>query len=54
MINKEIMWLLEEAEERLRNASGVPFALDTAAQLAKFNSVAYCTHENIAAWNCTR
>lgn len=54
LLPKEVMWLLDEAEQRLRNASGIPFALATARRLAKFVSVAYCQHENIAAWNCTR
>lgn len=54
LINKEVMWLLKEAEDRLSNASGVPFALRTARRLAHFNSVAYCEHENIRLWNCTR
>ena len=54
LLPMEVMWLLEAAEERLRNASGIPFALATARRLAAFNSVAYCQHENIAAWNCSR
>ena len=54
LLPMEVMWLLEATEERLRNASGIPFALATARRLAAFNSVAYCQHENIAAWNCSR
>ena len=54
LIPQEIMWLMDKAEERLRNASGIPFALNIARRLAAFNSVAYCSHNNIAAWNCTR
>ena len=54
LINMEIMWLLKEAEDRLSNASGVPFAIKTARRLASYNSAAYCTHEWIQNWNCTR
>jgi hypothetical protein len=54
LINKEIMWLLKVAEDRIRNSSGIHFTLKTARHLAMYNSVAYCLHENIAAWNCTR
>ena len=54
LINMEIMWLLKQAEDRLSNASGVPFAIKTARRLAMYNSAAYCTHEWIQKWNCTR
>ncbi|KAK9837014.1 hypothetical protein WJX81_007212 [Elliptochloris bilobata] len=47
-----IMWLIEEAEARFANHTGLD--LDLALQLAQLNSVAYCHAENVAAWNCTR
>lgn len=54
IINKEIMWLLQYAEDRIRNASGVHFSLKTARNLAMYTSIGYCLHENIQAWNCSR
>ena len=54
LINKEVMWLLKIAEDRMKNATGFHFSLKTARHLAMYTSVGYCLHENIRAWNCTR
>lgn len=54
VINKEVMWLLKYAEDRIKNATGVHFSLKTARDLARYTSIGYCLHENIKAWNCTR
>ena len=54
LINKEVMWLLKIAEDRMKNASGFHFTLRTARDLAHYTSIGYCLHENIQAWNCTR
>lgn len=54
LINKEVMWLLKIAEDRMKNATGFHFSLKTARRLAMYTSVGYCLHKNILAWNCTR
>ncbi|KAK9808570.1 hypothetical protein WJX73_010249 [Symbiochloris irregularis] len=50
----EIVWLLEEAQDRLRNRSHLPLALEMARTMARYTSVVYCKDENIMAWNCSR
>lgn len=47
------MWLIEEAEERLGNNTQ-RFKVSTGETLAAIQSVSYCKHANIMAWNCTR
>lgn len=54
LINKEVMWLLKIAEDRMKNTSGFHFSLKLARNLAHYTSIGYCLHENIRAWNCTR
>ena len=36
------------------NRTHADFDVNIASALAHLNSIAYCFHENIAAWNCTR
>lgn len=50
----EITWLLEDAQDRLRNRSHLPLALEMARTVARYTSIVYCKDENIMAWNCSR
>ena len=54
LLPQEIVWLLEEAQDRLRNRSNLPMQLELARTLARYTSVVYCQDENIRAWNCSR
>jgi len=55
LLPKPVMWLLAEAENAVANASSQAASrLATAAALARINSVAYCSRNAVAAWNCTR
>ena len=48
----QVMWLVAEAEEALRNSTLLDLQL--ALDLARLQSVAYCHFPNVAAWNCSR
>ena len=52
LIPTAVMWLVAEAEEKLRNDSWLN--LDLAISLARLQSVAYCHFPNVQAWNCSR
>ncbi len=52
LIPTAVMWLVAEAEEKLRNDSWLD--LDLAVTLARLQSVAYCHFPNVQAWNCSR
>ncbi len=52
VIPTAVMWLVAEAEEKLRNDSWLD--LDLAITLARLQSVAYCHFPNVQAWNCSR
>ncbi|BDA47587.1 Lipase at C-terminar half [Coccomyxa sp. Obi] len=52
LIPNAVMWLVAEAEEKLRNDSWLD--LDLAITLAHLQSVAYCHFPNVDAWNCSR
>ena len=54
LLPSEIVWLLEDAQDRLRNRSSLPLQLDLARTLARYTSIVYCQEPNIMAWNCTR
>lgn len=53
-VPQEIAWLLEEAQDRLRNRSNLPLQLELARTLARYTSIVYCEFPNIQAWNCSR
>ena len=48
----QVMWLVAEAEDALRNSTLLDLQL--ALDLARLQSVAYCHFPNVAAWNCSR
>ncbi|KAK9811409.1 hypothetical protein WJX72_003479 [[Myrmecia] bisecta] len=48
-----LAWMLDQAEARLHNNSN-PVSIRQAELMAAYNSVAYCTPNNVAHWNCTR
>lgn len=52
LIPTAVMWLVAEAEEKLRNDTWLN--LDLAISLSRLQSVAYCHFPNVQAWNCTR
>ena len=54
LLPMEIVWLLEDAQDRLRNRSNLPLQLDMARTLARYTSIVYCQGQNIMAWNCSR
>lgn len=54
LLPREIVWLLEDAQDRLRNRSNLPLQLELARTLARYTSIVYCQEPNIHAWNCSR